>query len=83
MRHASGPGHTTPPVGRALRTHAEASGVGVAAAGRERTMSTPTSAASSSGVGVPRTTRNVGSASDITREYDVTATGVLLVIEKR
>ncbi len=54
-----------PANGRADRAHREADGAG---GGVDRVSSTPTSAATSSAVGVPRTTRNTGS-SDILSAY--------------
>jgi hypothetical protein len=69
MRQESTPGTGMPDAdtvpGRALRTQAGTVGGGVGAAGRDRVTIAPTRAANSSGVGVPRTTRNSASSSDM------------------
>lgn len=62
---------TTP--GRPLRTQAEPARGTADPAGRDRVTRTPTRAANSSGVGVPRTTRNNGSSSDMPGGYDDTS----------
>lgn len=57
--------------GRDRRTQDDPAVGRLGSAGRERSMIAPTSAASSSAVGVPRTTRNAGSSSGTARESDM------------
>src|SRR5436305_868502 len=64
-RHPPGPGRR-PVEGRAERAQRDVDGAG--GGGADRVSSTPTRAAISSAVGVPRTTRNTGS-SDILSAY--------------
>jgi hypothetical protein len=64
-RQAPGPGRTPGALGRADRAQLDRAGTGAGVAACPRDNSTPTSAASSSEVGAPRTTRMNGEGSTV------------------